>query len=199
MLGRLGDDGLALREIHRFSSQPVRLPGGLFSDVARIWEGIVTGLGHALGAEGVGIDAVSVDTWGVDFALLDGESGLLGLPHHYRDELWVGMAERAYQLVAMEDVFRRTGNQLMPINSLYQLLGLAHRRPSYLAAAQELLFLPDLFTHWLGGGQKDGSGHRFHLAVLRSGGKRLGFFAARAARSPPASVRSAPRRWLGGR
>ncbi len=151
MLGRWDGSRIAVREVHRFSSGPVRLPGGLFCDVPRIWREIVTGLGKARESCEETIDAVGVDAWGVDFALLDGESGLLGLPHHYRDELSSGMDRFVFETVPKREVFAATGNQWMPINSLYQLVGLRQKRPSFLAAARRLVFIPDLFTQWLGG------------------------------------------------
>jgi len=151
VLGRFGHDQLRIQELHRFASQPVRLPGGLFTDVAHIWREIGVGLGAASTACAGEIDGVGVDTWGVDFALLDAEGGLLGLPYHYRDDLSAGMEKKAFALVPREAIFAATGIQFLPFNTIYQLLGLREKRPSLLGAAKRLLLMPDLFTHWLGG------------------------------------------------
>jgi sugar (pentulose or hexulose) kinase len=94
---------------------------------------------------------VAVDTWGVDFALLDAGGALLGLPHHYRDRLSDGMLERALLEVPREEIFERTGIGFMPINTLYQLLGLKTRGAAALQAARSLLMMSDLFTYWLSG------------------------------------------------
>ncbi len=150
MLGRFDGGRLSLEELHRFDTRPVRLPGGLFTDAAHAWREILAGLAAAGARCGGRIDGVGVDTWGVDFALLDWEGGLLSLPHHYRDDLSEGMLAAALAVVARGELFAATGVQFLPFNSLFQLLGLRERRPSLLSAAGRLLFLPDLFMYWLG-------------------------------------------------
>jgi rhamnulokinase len=152
VLGHFDGERVRTEELHRFASHPVRLPTGLHIDVAHIWREIGVGLQAVAAACGGRIDGVGVDTWGVDFALLDGEGGLLGLPYHYRDPLSAGMCERACARMPREEIFAATGLQFMSINSLYQLLALAEQRPSLMQAARRLLFMPDLFTYWLGGG-----------------------------------------------
>ncbi|RPJ76121.1 MAG: rhamnulokinase, partial [Acidobacteria bacterium] len=115
------------------------------------WREILAGLSAAGARCGGRIDGAGVDTWGVDFALLDRGGGLLSLPHHYRDDLCEGMLAAALAAVPRDELFAATGVQFLPFNSLFQLLGLRARRPSLLSAADRLLFLPDLFTYWLGG------------------------------------------------
>jgi rhamnulokinase len=152
MLGRLDGERLGLSEAHRFDSRPVRLPDGLHTDVLRIFAEMKAGMAAAAAeAAGCEMAGVAVDTWGVDFALLDAEGALLGDPYHYRDRLSEGMLEEALRLVPRDEIFARTGVQLMPINTLYQLLGLRQRRSAALAAAQTLLMMPDLFGYWLCG------------------------------------------------
>jgi rhamnulokinase len=151
MLGRFDGDRLSLEQVHRFDSHPVRLPGGLFTDVAHIWQEIRVGLRAAASACAGRIDGIGVDTWGVDFALFDAEDGLLGLPYHYRSDFSDGALEKAAALMPRPAIFAATGVQILPFNTLYQLLALADKRPSFLRAARRLLFMPDLFTHWLGG------------------------------------------------
>ena len=149
MVGRFDGDRLSLEQAHRFDSRPVRLPDGLHTDVLRIFSEIQQGLAAArrLG-EPAGI---GVDTWGVDFALLDGDGLLLGNLYHYRDCLSSGMLEVAFARVPREDVFRATGIQFMEINTLFQLLRLQQRKSAMLAAARRLLMMPDLFSYWLCG------------------------------------------------
>jgi len=150
MSGRFDGERLSLAEAHRFDSRPVRLPDGLHTSVLHIFSQIEAGLAAAA-AEGGELESLAVDTWGVDFALLDAQGALLGNPHHYRDDLCAGMLEEALRTVSREEIFEATGIQLMPINTLYQLLGLKRRGAVALDAAHTLLMMSDLFNYWLCG------------------------------------------------
>jgi rhamnulokinase len=151
MLGCFDGRRLSLREAHRFDSRPMRLPDGLHTDVLRILGEIRLGLAAAARLAEGEIRGLAVDTWGVDFALVDREGTLLGNPYHYRD----GFAERAsdalFRRVSREQLFRRTGTGFMPINTLCQLYALKLRQAPALEAAQRLLMMPDLFCYWLSG------------------------------------------------
>jgi rhamnulokinase len=150
VLGSFDGDRLRLNEVHRFSNGPVRLPDGLHWDVLRLFAEVKRGL--ALCGEKHGRPAsIGVDTWGVDFALLDRQGALLGNPHHYRDSRTEGMIEKAFQRVPREEIFERTGIQFMRMNSLYQLLSMALSRSPLLEAAETLLMIPDLLNYWLSG------------------------------------------------
>jgi rhamnulokinase len=150
MVGRFDGDRLELVEAHRFDSRPVPLPDGLHTDVLRIFTEIRAGLAAAArsGGELVG---VGIDTWGVDFALLDGGGRLLGNPYHYRDVLGSGVLERTLARVGRAEIFDATGIQLLELNTLFQLVRLQERGAAELAAASRLLMMPDLFSYWLGG------------------------------------------------
>ncbi|MCX8024320.1 MAG: rhamnulokinase, partial [Thermanaerothrix sp.] len=150
MLANLIDGRLTLEEVHRFSNGPVRLPGGLYWDVLRLWSEIKTGIALSV-KRGIQIDSIGVDTWGVDFALLDRQGNLIGNPHHYRDARTNGMLEVAYQRMPREEIFAHTGIQFMPINSLYQLLAMVNQGSPWLEIAQTFLMIPDLFHYWLSG------------------------------------------------
>jgi rhamnulokinase len=152
--GTLSDDRLALTEIHRFPNGPVALPEGLRWDVLRLWSEISTGLQMAAvrhGSDANELRAVGVDTWGVDFALLDRRGMLLGNPAHYRDDRVDGMLDEACRIVPRDRIYRATGTQLLPINTLYQLLSIVRRNPGQLDSADRLLMMPDLFNAWLSG------------------------------------------------
>jgi rhamnulokinase len=149
--GSFSGDRLSLQEIHRFANGPVRVAGSLYWDVLRLWEEIRHGLRRYAGDYGRGICGIGVDTWGVDFALLDGDGRLLANPSHYRDGRTAGMMEEAFGLISREEIFRHTGIQFMPINTLYQLLAMRVQKAPALAAAQTLLMMPDLFNFWLSG------------------------------------------------
>ncbi|MFN8094219.1 MAG: rhamnulokinase family protein [Vicinamibacteria bacterium] len=150
MLGRFDGERLALEEVHRFDSRPVRLPDGLHTDVLRIFAEIQQGLAAAA-ATGAAVASVGVDTWGVDFALVDGDGLLLGNPYHYRDTIDGRVMQDAFAVVPPAEVFAATGIQLLEINTLFQLLRLKQRDSAALAAARRLLMIPDLFSYWLSG------------------------------------------------
>lgn len=150
MLTALQNGRLTLEEIHRFSNGPVRLPGGLHWDVLHLWHEIKTGM--ALAAKrGVQINSIGIDTWGVDFALLDRQGNLIGNPYHYRDARTTGMLEAAFQRMPREEIFAHTGIQFMPINSLYQLFAMVCQGSPWLEISQTFLMIPDLFHYWLSG------------------------------------------------
>src|SRR5205085_9748761 len=98
-----------------------------------------------------GIDAVGIDTWGVDFALLGGDGSLLANPRHYRDPHTEGIMEDAFKRVSRFEIFRQTGLQFMRFNSLYQLLALKRERSPLLEMADAFLMMPDLFNYFLTG------------------------------------------------
>jgi len=150
ILGSLDGGRLSLSEVHRFPNEPVRLSDGLHWDVLRLWAEIKTGI-TATVKSGVKFDSLGVDTWGVDFVLLDKNGDLLGNPYHYRDARTDGMLETAFSLVPREQIFNQTGIQFMQINTLYQLLSMVIARDSQLEAAKTFLTIPDLFNFWLSG------------------------------------------------
>ena len=149
--GELRDDRLSLTEVHRFPNGPVHLAEGLRWDVLRLWSEICSGLERAAReADGV-IRGIAVDSWGVDFALLDRTGALLGNPAHYRDDRTVGMVEEAAKTVSLERLFAATGAQTMRINTLFQLLSMSRAGSPQLGEADRLLMIPDLFGAWLSG------------------------------------------------
>ncbi len=147
VLGRFDGGHVTLEERHRFPNAPVRLPDGLHWDVLRIFCDVKEGLAKGV-LEGE-IEGVGVDSWGVDFGLLDRNGALVSNPYHYRDSRTEGMMERAAERMPREEVYRTTGIQFMPINTLYQLL--AMRESPLLEAAETLLLIPDLINYWLTG------------------------------------------------
>ena len=151
ILGRWDGRRFQLEEMHRFPNGGVNVLGALHWDVLELWSQIQAGLSRYAVSSSQPLAGVGVDTWGVDFGLLDRAGQLLGNPVHYRDSRTDGMMERAFQRVPQEEIFRVTGLQFMQINTLYQLLSLVERQDPQLAAAHTLLFTPDLFHYWLSG------------------------------------------------
>ncbi|MGI9176921.1 MAG: rhamnulokinase [Pirellulales bacterium] len=139
---------LELEELHRFENGPVPMAGQLVWDLPRLWLDVVEGLRAGAARHGSTISTVGVDTWGVDFAFLGGDGSLLANPVCYRDARTRGMLAAAEAVVPRAEIFAATGLQFMELNSLYQLLALKSANSSVLAAADQLLMIPDLF-HWL--------------------------------------------------
>jgi rhamnulokinase len=140
---------LSLAETHRFSNGPVRLPGGLYWDVLRLWTDIQAGI--TASATKYPLASLALDAWGVDFALLDCNNTLLGNPYHYRDARTDGMLDEAFNRVSRERIFEQTGIQFMQINTLYQLLAMTLQKSPLVEAARTFLTIPDLFNYWLSG------------------------------------------------
>jgi rhamnulokinase len=146
MVGRVGPDSLELTEAHRFRNRPVRVPEGLRWDVLGLYGGVLEGL-RAAGQ----VDSVGIDSWAVDYGLLDADGALLGNPVHYRDSRTEGVAEKVWATVPAEELYAATGLQYAPFNTLYQLY--AARSSDQLAHAKRLLLIPDLLAYWLTGQQ----------------------------------------------
>lgn len=149
VLGRFDGEKLTLEELHRFSNDPVKLGDTLYWDVLRLFHEIKQSL---LKAKAVCVpDSIGIDTWGVDFGLLDAEDRLIENPVHYRDARTAGIFDTAFGKIPKDELYRITGNQLMEINTAFQLLSLREARPALLERAKTLLFMPDLFAFMLTG------------------------------------------------
>jgi len=151
VVGQLDGDKLTLAELHRFANGPVRILGHLHWDVLRLFAEMQAALGLYAKEYGVTAAGIGVDTWGVDFALLDKQGNLLGNPYHYRDIRTEGMYEEVFKRVPRDEVFARTGIQFMEINTLYQLYSMVLAQSPLLEVADTLLMIPDLFNFWLTG------------------------------------------------
>jgi rhamnulokinase len=149
IVGTLENGILSLSETHRFPNAPVQLPDGLHWDVLRLWSDIQAGISAS--AAKYPLASLALDTWGVDFALLDRNGALLGNPFHYRDVRTDGMLKEAFRCISREQIFAQTGIQFMQINTLYQLLAMSIQKSPLLEVAQTFLTIPDLFNYWLSG------------------------------------------------
>jgi rhamnulokinase len=150
MLGAFDGDKLHLTEAHRFANKPVRAGNHLRWNVLSLWDEMLAGL-RKVATTTDDIAGLGVDTWGVDFALLDAQSELIGNPVHYRDARTNGMVEDAIARVGRERIFNDTGIQFMQLNTLYQLYSMAQSMAPALDIAHTLLMMPDLFHFWLTG------------------------------------------------
>jgi rhamnulokinase len=151
ILGDFDGSTIAISEAHRFENSPVLLPDGLHTDVLHIWAELKRGMAKAVGTAGGAIAGIGVDTWGVDFALIDSAGMLLSNPYQYRDRMTEGILPKAFRRVSKKEIFEQTGLQFMSINTLYQLYALKLRKSPLLDIADRLLMTPDLFNYWLSG------------------------------------------------
>ena len=151
ILAQFDGERIQLSDVHRFSNGPVYLPDGMHWDVLRLWTEIKEGLALFAREQGGDVAGIGLDTWGVDFGLLDRDGALVSNPYHYRDGRTDGMLEEAFRRVPREEIFEQTGIQFMTLNSLYQLLSMVDGRSSALDIAETFLTMPDLFNYWLTG------------------------------------------------
>jgi rhamnulokinase len=150
ILGTLDGDRLAVEELHRFPNTPVRDGDALFWDTDGLWREIRCGIAAAAG-RGITPDGIGIDTWGVDYGLLDEHGKLIEPPRHYRDPRTNGVMEKLFQVVPRAEVFGYTGIQFMQLNTLYQLYAMRLAKAPALSAARRFLNMPDLFNYWLTG------------------------------------------------
>jgi len=120
MLGKFDGNTIRLEEIHRFANDPVTLDNTLYWDTPGIFQEIMKGLGNA----GDEVASLGVDTWGVDFGMLDAEGRLITNPVHYRDERTNHIPELLYQRIPKQELYQKTGIQPMQINTIFQLYSL---------------------------------------------------------------------------
>jgi rhamnulokinase len=145
--GQVHGGQLKLETSHRFSNGPVRMRKSLVWDSVGLWQHILTGLSTASG-QYLNVASIGVDTWGVDYVLIDADDVPLGPAFNYRDSRTTGMYDRAFSLVPRPEIFACTGIQFMEINTLYQLLSQSLAGSPALQHADAMLLMGDFF-HWL--------------------------------------------------
>ena len=150
MLGRLEDGRLALEEIHRFPSAVVRVLGSLRWDVLRIYEELKAGL-REISKRNLPIAGVSVDSWGVDYVLLNAVHPMISPPFHYRDERTASTYEKVRESIGSKLIFEETGIQFMPINTIYHLASDVERSRALLELADCFLMIGDYFNYLFSG------------------------------------------------
>jgi rhamnulokinase len=142
---------LYLEEVHRFNNPGTDLPGGSYWNIIGLFRDIQEGLRKAVATYGNRICSIGIDTWGCDFALLDGSGRMLGMPHQYRDPRFEGMAEKMHALMPEQEIYQHTGVRTNFYNSSLHLLAEKLRQSPSLMHAERLLFIPDLLAYWLTG------------------------------------------------
>ena len=152
-VGRLADGKLSMEEIHRFPNEIIHEGEHLYWDIEALFGNIVEGLRKAAEA-GIEPDAVGIDTWGVDVAFFGADGKLLGNPYCYRDPQTEGIPEKFFsEVLSREELYARTGIQVMNFNTLFQLYSLSLRDDRMLREAKRILFLPDALTYMLSGAE----------------------------------------------
>ncbi|HCJ36218.1 MAG TPA: rhamnulokinase, partial [Ktedonobacter sp.] len=143
LLARYDGLGISLEEIHRFPNRPVTLRGHRFWNILGLWDDTLSGLRKARQVAGT-LDSIGVDTWAIDYGLVDTHGFLLGQPFQYRDSRTDGVMEQVFARLPREVLYQRTGIQFLPFNTLFQLYAHELLQPGELARAHRLLLIPDL-------------------------------------------------------
>jgi len=151
MLGSVSTKKLILEEVHRFGNGPIEDNGSLRWDFNRLLTEIKAGISKAVKAAGTQVWGIGVDSWGVDFGLLDVDGRLIENPYHYRDSQTNGMMDKAFELMSKREIYENTGIQFLQFNSVYQLLAMRLNYSIALAKATDLIFIADLFSYYLCG------------------------------------------------
>ena len=150
ILGSLGEGKMELRELTRFPNHIIETGGHFFWDIYALYNEIINGL-KVVAKEGITIQSIGIDTWGVDFVFIGKDGGLLRNPYCYRDPHTVGAMEEYFTHIPKEKVYDITGIQFMNFNSLFQLSTLKRNGCSALEAADKILFIPDALSYMLTG------------------------------------------------
>ncbi len=153
MMGSFSGEKLSVKELHRFPNIPVTLDTEhgrtMYWDFLRLFHEMKQGILRSL-TEG-GAESIGVDTWGVDYGLLDRNGRLLSNPVHYRDRRTAGMLEKALKKIDKKEFYQLTGNQFMEINTVFQLMAEQEAEENALERAEHMLLMPDLFQYYLSG------------------------------------------------
>jgi rhamnulokinase len=151
MLGSIANNKLVLDQCHRFPNTPIEKDGVLRWDIGGLFNEIKTGIADAIRQSPNPVGGIAVDSWGVDFGLIDDKGRLIENPYHYRDSRTNGMLDKAFAIIPKREIYEKTGLQFMQINSLYQLLAQRLLESNTLDRAKKLLFTADLIGYLLCG------------------------------------------------
>lgn len=150
ILGKISENQIEYKEVHRFGNGPIARGDGLYWDIESLKANVLEGLSKLSGLQ---IESIGVDSWAVDYALLDAGGNMLRDPHHYRDERNLRGVKQVEEVVTPAELYSKTGLQFLPFNTLYQLAVDQSEQQALLAHAEKALLIPDLFNFWLSGVQ----------------------------------------------
>jgi len=137
--------------VHRFPNNPVRIKDSIYWDILNIFTQVKRGLKIAFKKYSDKIVSIGIDSWGVDYVLLDKDRDLLGNPYHYRDKRTDNIMDEVFKIISKEEIFAESGIQFMQINTIYQLYSFAQKKPQVFGNARYFLTIPDLLNYWLTG------------------------------------------------
>ena len=152
VLACFSPEGFSMEEVYRFPSEMVKKDGRMQWDVVAMHRHFVTCL-KQIGKKGIKLESIGIDTWGVDFGHISPDGELLGLPRCYRDPYTNGIPEKVFETVPREQLYARTGIQIMNFNTVFQLYAQTKAGEEALAKAGSILFMPDLLSYLLTGKQ----------------------------------------------
>lgn len=152
VIAELSDGKLQMTEIHRFPNEPVNIRGRLYWDILRLFHEIKQGI--VLANQKGGFDSIGIDTWGVDFGLIDENGELLENPAHYRDSRTNDIPSEVFKIISQNEIYSKTGIQFLNFNTVYQLYYLSKYRTDTLNRAKTFLMIPDLFAYFLTGAKR---------------------------------------------
>ena len=150
IIGTLNDGKIEIRELTRFANNIVELHGKFYWNILGLYEHIKGGLA-ACAREGITPDSIGIDTWGVDIVPIGADGSILGMPRAYRDPYTDGAPEQFFEIIPREEVYAKTGIQIMNFNTLFQIFAAVKEGYEPLLRADKLLFMPDALAYMLTG------------------------------------------------
>ena len=150
ILGSIEDGRITLEEVYRFENGLVKKDGELCWELDRLFQEILNGMKKCKELGKIPV-SMGIDTWGVDYVLLDENEQVLGNTVGYRDRRTTGMDEKVYEIISPEDLYARTGIQKQIFNTIYQLMAVKENHPEYMKAAKDFIMVPDYFHYLLTG------------------------------------------------
>lgn len=151
MLGYIDDDAVSIEECYRFPNDPIEQEGSLRWNFLKLFAEIKIGIGIAVKKNGGNIESIGIDSWGVDFGLIDKKGQLVENPYHYRDSRTDGMMEKVFEIISKRAIYDETGVQFLQLNTLYQLFALSRMHSDILNKTYKILFIADLVAYFLCG------------------------------------------------
>jgi len=150
IIGRFDGSKIHLKEISRFSNDPVKVNGRFYWDILRIFHEIKGAIRQSV-LDGYDIVSLGIDTWGVSYGFINSDGNLISNPVHYRDVRTNGVIEKSSEIISVEDMYKITGIQSIDFNTIYQLYVEKKERSGSISLADKLLFIPDLLNYFLTG------------------------------------------------
>ncbi len=151
IVGILNEDKITLQEVHRFPTYNIKYEYGFHWDILAIYKEVITSLINARKEFGSVFDGIGIDSWAVDYVLIDSDGRLLGYPYHYRDDRTDHVMERAFKIIPKEEIYFKTGIQFAQFNTLFQLLSEQNQKQNLINIADKMLLIPDFLNYLLSG------------------------------------------------